>query len=142
MISEMKRSGQGQNITLTWSELNSWSNTVLWLVSKSQTMLWLAWWAFNRWILKVETNRQTDIFYKTLLNCSFAVKKSNYFLGYLYSFQQWFSESIQENIIQVNSYVYNPYTPVSSVIKDRNFNHLWAWGSYWLINTINNSYFP
>ena len=38
---------------------NSWYNTVLWLVSKSQTVLWLAWWTFNRWISKVETDRQT-----------------------------------------------------------------------------------
>ena len=66
MISEMKRSGQGQNITLTRSKLRSWFQLIqliwycLWLVSKSQTVLWLAGWTINRWISTFVTDRQTD----------------------------------------------------------------------------------
>ena len=82
----MKRSLQEQNITLIRSKLtadinwycweieqlisaNSWYNTLLWLVSKSQTVLWLAWWTFNRWITKVETHKQTHKQIDSLLNC-------------------------------------------------------------------------
>ena len=53
---------------------NSWYNTVLWLVSKSQTVLWLAWWTFNRWISKVETDTQTHRQIDLIELLTFAVK--------------------------------------------------------------------
>ena len=99
MKSEMKRSGQGQLLSwvsfkiwimlyyLKWIRehrdreieqlisINSWYNTVLWLISRSQTVLWLAWWTFNRWISKVETDTHTNKV--NLIDCwtaTFAVK--------------------------------------------------------------------
>ena len=64
----MKRSGQGRDRTLYLLGLNwtadvswcSWSNTVVWLVSYSQTVHWLACEPFKRRISKVGTHTHTQ----------------------------------------------------------------------------------
>ena len=80
----MKRSGQGQNITLTRSILQLISANIDDLILSSDWSLspklcsdWLGEHLTDKFQKWRQTNRQIDIFHKPLLNCSFAVKKLN-----------------------------------------------------------------